>query len=159
MFLMFALLCYAEDGGFLRDVRREAPPVCDAGLWSYVYNPSRLEIKNPCIRVTGEIRSIRKEKDGDYHILVRLDQQYRYLLNNENKKRQNGNLVVEPVCQIKVASEKPRAKDACRGFPQSKIMDIPEGGARVVITGSYVLDLHHGWMEIHPVTRIVPLAQ
>ncbi|MBU6415123.1 hypothetical protein KGQ34_02690 [Patescibacteria group bacterium] len=153
LFLMVAALCYGEEG-VLRDAQRnEQPPVCDAELWKYVYNPSRLEIKNPCIRVTGEIRSIRKEKDGDYHILIRLDPKFRHLLNKTN----GGLLVVEPVCQIKVGRERQNAKDACRGFPKSKITDIPEGGTRVVITGSYVLDLHHGWMEIHPATIIAPL--
>jgi len=30
----------------------------------------------------------------------------------------------------------------------------PATGTRVQVTGSYVLDTNHGWMEIHPVSVV-----
>ncbi|MDO8600755.1 MAG: hypothetical protein Q7R73_04095 [bacterium] len=154
-FLLVLLLFMLWRGGRLSTSSklREVNPVCDATLWNHVYHPSRLEVKDPCIRVTGVIQKIRVEKDGDYHVELRLDPAYRHLLNDANSKNQRGNLVVEPICQRKVTQE--NAKEACRGF--NKFMKIPPVGTRVTVEGSYVLDTHHGWMEIHPATRIVPI--
>ena len=44
------------------------PGKCDDSLWNHVYNPSRLQIVDKCITVTGIIDSIRSEQDGDLHI-------------------------------------------------------------------------------------------
>src|SRR3954453_14986849 len=59
---------------------------CDPSLWSHVYagDPrrfsrpqDRLQIIQNCVSVTGTIESARPEKDGDFHIRLRLDPQYR----------------------------------------------------------------------------------
>src|SRR5438093_156067 len=75
---------------------------CDQSLWEYVYNPGRLQVLDPCISVTGAVEEIRKEADGDVHILFRLDQQFESLLNEKNILREQGDLVLEPICQGKV---------------------------------------------------------
>jgi hypothetical protein len=75
---------------------------CDQSLWEFVYNPGRLQILDPCISVTGTVEEIRKEADGDVHILFRLDQLFESLLNEKNIARQYGDLVLEPICQGKV---------------------------------------------------------
>jgi len=75
---------------------------CDQSLWEYVYNPGRLRVLDSCISVTGTVEEIRKEADGDVHILFRLDQQFESLLNEKNFARQYGDLVLEPICQGKV---------------------------------------------------------
>ena len=75
---------------------------CDQSHWESVYNPGRLKVLDPCISVTGTVEEIRKEADGDFHILFRLDQQFESLLNEKNIARQQGDLVLEPICQGKV---------------------------------------------------------
>src|SRR5260370_41819063 len=75
---------------------------CNQSLWQYVYNPGRLQVLNPCISVTGTVEEVRKEADGDVHIRFRLDQQFTALLNEKNISRQQGDLVLEPICQGKV---------------------------------------------------------
>src|SRR5689334_8153345 len=51
---------------------------------SHVYSPDRLRILQPCITVTGRIDFIRHEKDGDYHIGLKLDPQFAGLANSCN---------------------------------------------------------------------------
>jgi hypothetical protein len=63
---------------------------CDQSLWQYVYNPGRLQVLDPCISVTGSVEEVRKEADGDVHILFRLDQQFESLLNEKNVSRLSG---------------------------------------------------------------------
>jgi hypothetical protein len=123
---------------------------CDQSLWDHIYHPSRLQVNDPCITVTGTIQSIRTEKDGDLHIRLKLDPEFTNLLNDRNVAGQFGNLVVEPVCQGTVIQ--PDAMAACQNFHQD--INVPSVGTHVTLTGAYVLDLQHGWMEIHPVTSI-----
>jgi hypothetical protein len=123
---------------------------CDQSLWDHIYHPSRLQVNDPCMTVTGTIQSIRTEKDGDLHIRLKLDPEFTNLLNDGNVARQFGNLVVEPVCQGTVTQ--PDAVAACQNFHQD--ISVPSVGTHVTVTGSYVLDSQHGWMEIHPVTSI-----
>lgn len=123
---------------------------CDSSLWNYVYNPDRLKVIDSCKTVTGIVKSVRKEADGDYHIQVDIDEQYKGLLNDKNIKGQKGNLVVEVICAFE-----PKQRNAvgiCNGY-LNKVY-IPKINQYVEITGTYVLDLHHGWMELHPVSSI-----
>jgi hypothetical protein len=123
-------------------------PVCDTSLWQHVYNPERLAVRNACLRVTGVIESVRRERDGDDHIRIKLDSAYSNLIDGENVARQDGDLVVEPVCENHVTQTD--AKAACRDYHSD--IAVPPVGSHVAIVGSYVLDSDHGWMEIHPVT-------
>jgi hypothetical protein len=93
---------------------------CDATLWNHVYNPQRLIVKQSCISVTGTIvdatngkRSdgVRKEADGDTHGWLKVDPQFKNLLNAGNMSDEGGNLVYEIVCKFKVSQ--PDAKEAC----------------------------------------------
>lgn len=124
---------------------------CDQSLWNHVYNPQRLQVVSPCKSVLGVIESKRVEKDGDYHIRVKLDPPFSNLINSANMKNQFGDLVVEPICVNRVTQAD--AISACQNFHQN--ISIPSIGSHVNITGSYVLDKEHGnWAEIHPVTSI-----
>src|SRR5947208_9106311 len=38
-----------------------------------VYHPDRLTVLSPCKTVTGTVRSVRHESDGDYHIALEVD--------------------------------------------------------------------------------------
>lgn len=125
---------------------------CDAALWQHVYHPQRLQVVEKCISVTGTIHHAKKEPDGDEHIQVELDPDFSGLLNDKNNTVQHSCLVVEPICQNAVTQTDAMA--ACRDFHSD--VDIPKKGTRVRILGSYVWDTEagHGWMEIHPVTKI-----
>jgi hypothetical protein len=125
---------------------------CDQSLWNHVYHSFRLQVNDPCITVTGTIDKIKAEKDGDLHIRVNLDPEFNNLLNDANLAGQAGDLVVEPICQGPVTQRDAIA--SCQDFHQD--INIPSIGTHVTITGDYVLDTEHGWMEIHPVTNIQP---
>jgi hypothetical protein len=127
---------------------------CDQSLWDHVYNPSRLQVVDYCRSVSGVIESIRTERDGDFHIRVKLDPEFSDMINSANIKNQFGNLVVEPICVNPVTQ--PSAISACQDFHQN--IEVPPVGSHVEITGSYVLDKEHGsWAEIHPVTSITTI--
>lgn len=136
---------------------------CGDGLWKHVYHPTRLLIKQACITVTGVIvdatatqsthhaDGMRHEGDGDTHGWLKLDPQFRSLLNAGNMSNENGNLVFEFVCHYSVTQ--PSAQSACAHFTDHTV--LPPIGTHVAIAGSYVQDDNHAkWMEIHPVSGI-----
>lgn len=123
---------------------------CDQSLWQHVYRPERLQVVESCKTVTGKIEKIRPEKDGDLHILLKLDEGQEHLLNKRNYQQQKGNLVLEPICVGEITQS--NAIEPCEGY--KNIVEIPGIGDHVKVTGSYVLDTDHMWMEIHPVMKI-----
>jgi len=99
-----------------------------------VYSPWRLTVKSPCAAVTGVVAAINIEHDGDLHIsLADVDPTY---LNAVNLHRVHQDLVVEAVPDIP--------------------MPRPDVGARITVLGPWVLDTQTGWLEIHPVWKILP---
>jgi hypothetical protein len=123
---------------------------CNAELWDHVYRKSRLHIVESCIAVTGTIRHIKREADGDDHIQLAVDPEFAKLLNERNKTAQGDTLILEPICQGPVVQAD--AESACRDFHSP--VEVPKAGAKVRVVGSYVLDTAQGWMEIHPVSSI-----
>jgi hypothetical protein len=123
---------------------------CDANLWKRVYNPTRLTQVKSCIVATGVIEESNADDDGDQHFLLKLDKGEKGLLNKRNTKKKKGDLVVEIVCANPVKLKKVAA--TCVGY-RNTVM-IPSVGAHVRVTGTYVVDGHNGWTEIHPVSRI-----
>lgn len=126
---------------------------CDPKLWNNVYKPSRLQVMEKCLTVTGTIEESHADIDGDQHMLLKLDHSFKHLINKRNKKKKNGDLVIEAVCINKITEKK--VGDACKGYINH--VQIPKVGDRVSVTGSYVLDTHNGWMEIHPISKIEKL--
>jgi hypothetical protein len=120
-----------------------SPTLADPSLRSYchsgnplvgVYSPWRLTVKSPCAAVTGVVADTNIEHDGDLHIsLADVDPQW---LNTVNLRRSHQDLVVEAV----PAMPMPR----------------PADGARITVIGPWVLDTQTGWLEIHPVWKILP---
>ncbi len=126
---------------------------CDASLWQHVYHKYRLKVIEECKSVTGVVVSLRKEKDGDYHIRLRLDPGQGDLLNEKNIEKQQGCLVIEIICANEVTQQD--AIGACSDYVNN--VSIPARGQHIKVTGSYVYDSQHGWNEIHPVTGVVVL--
>jgi hypothetical protein len=135
---------------------------CDYSLWRHVYagDPrrfsrpqDRLQVIQDCVSVTGTIESARSERDGDFHIRLRLDPQYSSMVNARNKAGQHGALVVEPVCMNPVTQRDTLSEHVCDGFSQH-VYTPNMLGSHVRVTGAYVTDMEHGWTEIHPVTSI-----
>lgn len=141
-----------------------APPStstqCDATLWTHVYHPQRLIVKNQCAVVTGTIvdatngkkhDGVRHEADGDTHGWLKPDPEFASLLNAGNISDEGGNLVFEIVCRFPVTQSD--AQTACQNYTDH--VTLPSVGSHVRIVGTYVQDTFHAkWMEIHPVTSI-----
>jgi hypothetical protein len=100
--------------------------------------------------VTGTVAAVRREPDGDYHILLRLDPPFAGLINARNVSGEHGDLVLEPVCELPVTQQDAIA--TCAGVAPT--IATPTVGSHVSATGAYVLDLDHGWMELHPLWEI-----
>jgi hypothetical protein len=123
---------------------------CDTELWNHVWHKTRLHIVETCIAVTGTVKHVKRESDGDDHIQLAVDPEFLKLLNEKNKTAQGNTLILEPICQGPVTQAD--AEAACHDFHSA--VDIPAAGAKIRVVGSYVLDTNGGWMEIHPVSSI-----
>jgi len=123
---------------------------CDASLWDHVYNPTRLQVLDKCMAVTGVIAESDADPDGDQHFLMTLDPGQDRLLMKKNAKKKGGNLVLEIVCVNPVQLKKARA--ACPGYTNH--VPVPPVGAHVKVTGTFVNDTHNNWTEIHPVSKV-----
>jgi len=123
---------------------------CDQSLWKHVYDPTRLTVLKQCMTVTGTVAESNVDDDGDQHFLVKLDPGQDQLLTKKNIKKKNGDLVGEIVCANKAKIKK--AKPACAGWTNP--VPLPSVGSHVSVTGTFVLDTHNGWNEIHPVSSV-----
>jgi hypothetical protein len=123
---------------------------CDESLWNHIYNPGRLEVVNKCISVTGAVAKVEKLADGDYRIDVMLDGGFEVLTNEHNFDQYEGALPVRAICQHGDKDNKAE----CTGL--NKPLAIPAKGARVRVTGSYVLNRTtiKAAGEIYPATSI-----
>lgn len=132
------------------EVSQSAATGCDASLWSHVYSPKRLQQVAPCISVAGIIAESNADEDGDQHFLLKLDPGQDQLLNKRNTKKKSGDIVLEVVCANPTTMKKPRS--ACAGYTNH--VPILTVGAHARATGTYVIDTHNGWVEIHPVSKL-----
>ena len=119
-----------------------------------VYHPYRLQVLDACRTAAGHVLALIHESDGDHHIWLALDAGYGSLLNTENHYRGRPALVVEivPAC----AGPPPDAT-AAASCPKSPLPE-PKEGEHIEVWGPWVIDLNHGWREIHPVEGILPLS-
>jgi hypothetical protein len=132
------------------DVSQSPAAGCDASLWDHVYNPTRLQQLASCVSVTGVIDESDADADGDQHFLLKLDPGQDTLVNKRNGKKKGGDIVLEIVCANPPSMKK--AKSACAGYTNP--IAVPAVGAHVRATGTYVIDSHNGWAEIHPVSKL-----
>lgn len=124
------------------------PGQCERHPLRNVYRPWRLRVVDTCVTETVTVVEARKERDGDYHVGV--VPEHKELVNDVNRLRQHGLLLVEWV----------------PGDPRPKVFRT---GMQLRITGTLVEDLQHGpaapscprakwptgckrgWRELHPV--------
>jgi hypothetical protein len=128
---------------------------CSGDRLAHVYHPARLQVLAPCVTVRGTILSVHQEPDGDLHIRLRVDAGQRdprggQFTNAVNDAQQGGALVLEPVCEGPVTQAD--AVAACTGFHNPLV--VPPVGSHVEVSGPWVLDTPHGWLEIHPLERV-----
>ena len=115
---------------------------------SHVYNPARLQTVRDCITVSGMVNNVIVEDDGDYHVWFHVDPQYASLPNNANNDYHQGDLLAEIICATTITQQD--AVLACENYT-NQILPIPNSNQNITVTGPYVLDNVHGWMEVHPV--------
>ena len=121
-----------------------------------VYHPSRLQVIHDCVTILGTVMSVRREDDGDVHFDLQVDRSF---VNAGNVARQHGWLVIEivpadePGCTV---GKPPRAASGTYDYGTCTGANVstPAIGAHVAVTGPYVLDRNHGWMEVHPAWSI-----
>jgi len=131
----------------------EAQASCDQSLWGNVWLPQRLHLVNSCVSVSGVIKVISINTDGDDHILLQPDPKFRNFTNSANSFLLRGYLVVEAVCQHTPISPDD-AISACARFSGTHFV-VPPIGTHVKVIGSYVLDKEHqNWAEIHPLSNM-----
>ena len=137
-----------------RQAAARNPGGCDPSLWRAIYHPSRLHVVAACKTVTGTVENVRSEPDGDVHLLLKLPASRSGLLNGGNVSDTHDDLVAEIICVGTVTQAD--AESACAGHVNQ--VAVPSAGERIRISGTYVLDADHGWMEIHPVSRLSVLS-
>ncbi len=127
-----------------------------------VYHPYRLKVRKACLTVVGTVAYIRREDDGDVHVDLKLLPSENHLLNAYNDSQQYGQLVTELVPADQPGCTPGQAPRPAHGSYDYGIctgadIHVPPLGTLVKETGPYVLDADHGWMEIHPIWRIIIL--
>ena len=140
----------SKSGASTADASQFAATGCDASLWNHVYDPTRLQQLTPCVSVSGTVQESAPDDDGDQHFLLKLDPGQEALVNKKNQKKKGGALVVEIVCANPITLQK--AKSACAGYTNR--IPKPQVGSHVKATGTYVIDTHNGWAEVHPVSTL-----
>lgn len=119
----------------------------------HIYIPRRLDFLG-CRTVTGTIKRIKIEPDGDSHALLMPDKQFAYLLTKQNYQKQDGYLVIEDTCHSNPKDV--LAHLVCLNYRSP--VPSPRVGERYEITGNYVIDEWHGsWAEIHGVSELKEL--
>jgi len=143
---------------------RPAASACRGGdPLANVYHPARLGLVRACQTVTGSVRLVEYEEDGDVHFNIALDPPFTHLLNRGNVADQRGQLVAEivPADEPSCTKGRPPYVPSIHNFGVCTGANIvsPGVGSHVSVTGPYVYDRQHGWMEIHPVWQIVTLRR
>ena len=129
------------------------PSLCrdPSNINSHVYNPARLQTVKNCLTASGIVEKVIAEYDGDFHIWFHVDPPYINLLNGANNDYLQGDLLAEIICAGTVSQQ--NAVLACQDYSNQIL--IPSVHQNITVTGPYVLDNNHGWMEIHPVYSLV----
>jgi hypothetical protein len=130
-----------------------APGKCGNNWWKYVYSPKRFVIQESCVTVRGIVIKSRYVPDGDAIVILTLDPEYARFSNQKNDEHYGKDtLELEIVCRHPVFKF-----FVFRCWTCHNTIPVPRVGDHVEADGIYVLDTHHGHMEVHPVTRLTIL--
>ena len=102
-------------------------------------NEKDLRVLSECQDVIGIVKHTKKMDDGDYKFFLDVDKKYDFLLNDKNREKTDGFLVVEIV---------PKDQNIAGVY-------LPKSGDQVHIWGAWVTDKPKGWHEIHPAWKVV----
>jgi len=124
----------------------------------YVFDPSRFQLMQSCMRVTGHIDGWWIATDGDTNILLHVDPPYQSLLTpGELVGAHPGDLDIEAVCTGSPVD--PIVIALCASDPDPFSVPHLQMGAQVWIEGRYLLDLNHeSHAELHPLYRMGALS-
>ena len=100
-------------------------------------NAEDLRVLAECQDATGTVMHTKKMDDGDYKFFLKVDEQFKFLVNEKNNEKTDGFLVVEIVP------------------PHQDGMYLPKDGDSVHVWGAWVTDKPKGWHEIHPTWKVV----
>jgi hypothetical protein len=115
-------------------------PNCRTGnVLSGPSNEKDLRVLSECQEAIGVVKHTKKMDDGDYKFFLDVDKKYDFLLNDKNREKTDGFLVVEIV---------PKDQDI-------KGVYLPKTGDQVHVWGAWVTDKPKGWHEIHPAWKVV----
>lgn len=102
-------------------------------------NAKDLKVLAECQDAVGDVMHTKKMDDGDYKFLLKLDEQYQFLINDQNEEKTDGFLVIEVV---------PKDQNLQNIY-------LPQSGDKVQVWGAWVTDEPKGWHEIHPTWQVV----
>ena len=114
-------------------------PNCRTGdVLNGASNEKDLRVLSKCQEATGVVKHTKKMDDGDYKFFLEVDKKYDFLLNDKNREKTDGFLVVEIV---------PKDQHIAGVY-------LPKSGDQVHIWGAWVTDKPKGWHEIHPAWKV-----
>ena len=114
-------------------------PNCRTGnVLSGASNEKDLRVLSECQDAIGVVKHTKKMDDGDYKFFLEVDKKYDFLLNDKNREKTDGFLVVEIV---------PKDQNIAGVY-------LPKSGDQVHIWGAWVTDKPKGWHEIHPAWKV-----
>ncbi len=130
----------ADDVKSMEDHKTKEGEECRGGdVLDGASNANDLKVLAECQDAIGDVMHTKKMDDGDYKFLLKLDDQYQFLINDHNDEKTDGLLVVEVV---------PKDQDLQNIY-------LPEEGDKVHVWGAWVTDEPKGWHEIHPTWQVV----
>jgi hypothetical protein len=130
----------ADDIKAMEDHKAKEGEECRGGdVLDGASNANDLKVLAECQDAIGDVMHTKKMDDGDYKFLLKLDDQYQFLINDHNDEKTDGLLVVEVV---------PKDQDLQNIY-------LPEEGDKVHVWGAWVTDEPKGWHEIHPTWQVV----
>jgi len=123
----------------IKEHKALAGPNCRSGdVLNGASNEKDLRVLNNCQDATGIVMHTKKMDDGDYKFFLNVDKKYDFLVNDKNKEKTDGFLVVEIV---------PKDQHIAGVY-------LPKSGDHVHIWGAWVTDKPKGWHEIHPAWKV-----
>jgi len=129
----------SQDKIVVTDHRGVTGPECRSGnVLSGASNAEDLRVLADCQDATGTVMHTKKMDDGDYKFFLKVDDSFKFLVNEKNNDKTDGFLVVEIVPE-----------------DQNSAGALPKEGDHVHVWGAWVTDKPKGWHEIHPTWKVV----